>query len=261
MKKLTIMLIALLTLAATSATVMTSVPQAEAQGPTLKIGKVYNLNQTGTTFMVNVTIDGVEDLGGWSISLKWDPNITTVSTGDRKGIMKRTRTGTVYYNIYEGGLMANASATNFLLNAVDNTNGTMKSLADFFKQTGAGTQGSGLLATINFTLKNVGTTIINVTQSIVQDRSGATVDHTPLNGLITDRPPPPPPPIWTESWFQTAVILFFVVIVLPAAVIVRLRGPAKITEKDLERIRGYRDEIEGKPLSEDEKETPAKDSA
>jgi hypothetical protein len=261
MKKLTIMLIALLALAATDATVMTSVPQTEAQGPTLKISKVYNLNQTGTTFMVNVTIDDVVDLGGWSISLKWDPNITGVSTGDRKGIMKRTRTGIVYYNIYEGGLMANASGTNFLLNAVDNTNGTMTSLADFFKQVGGGTQGSGVLATINFTLKNVGTTIINVTQSIVQDRSGATVDHTTLNGLITDQPPPPPPPIWTELWFQTAVILFFVVIVLPAVVIVRLRGPAKITEKDLERIRGYRDEIEGKPLSEDEKETPAKDSA
>jgi len=255
LKKLAMVLITLLVFSAANVAVMVRIPEAEAQGPTLQIRKVYGLNQTGTTFLVNITIGDVAELGGWTVNLKWDPNMTTVSTGDSHGLPKRGRTGLTYYNIYEGGFMKNASSTNFLVNAVNNTDGTITSLASFFTQVGNSVTGSGLLAIINFTLKNVGTTSINITNSVVVDRSGGGVEHTAVDGLITDQPPPPPPPFWTDPLFQTAVIVFFVVVVLPAVVIVRLRGKATLTEKDIKKIEEYEEEVKGEPLPEDSQET------
>jgi hypothetical protein len=154
--------------------------------------------------------------------------------------------------------MKNASSTNFLVNTVNNTDGTIASLASFFKEVGNSVTGSGTLALINFTLINVGTTVINVTRSTVQDRGGITVDHTVENGLITNQPPPPPPPIWTNPMFQTAVILFFLVIVLPTVVIVRLKGKATLTEKDMQEIKEYKEVTEGEPLTEESQETSPK---
>jgi len=258
LRKPAIALVALLVFASVNVTVMVNIPKAEAQGPTLQVSKAYGLNVTGTTLLVNITIDGVAELGGWSIDLKWDPNITQVSMGDRNGLSKKSRTGLIYYNIYEGGLMRNASSTNFLVNAVNNTGGTLTALASFFKEVGNSVAGSGTLALINFTLINVGTTTINVTQSTIQDRAGITVDHTTENGLITNQPPPPPPPFWTNPLFQTGVILFFVIVVLPTVVIVRLRGKAPLTEKDIKEIEEYKEETEGEPLTEESQETSTK---
>lgn len=251
MRKLAITLVALLVFASVNVTVMVNIPKAEAQGPTLRVSKVYNLNVTGTTFLVNVTIDGVAELGGWSIDLKWDPNITTISMGDKNGLSKRSRTGLIYYNIYEGDFTRDAGATSFLVNTVNNTGGSLTALAASFKETGFSVAGSGTLAIINFTLINVGTTVLNVTQSSVGDRGGITVSHATENGLITDQNPPPPPPFWTNPLFQDAVILFFVIVVLPTAVIVRLRGKATLTEKDVKKIKEYKEEIEGEPLPEE----------
>jgi hypothetical protein len=253
-----IVLVALLVFASVNVTVMVNIPKAGAQGTVLRVSKVYSLNETGTTFLVNVTIDDAAELGGWSIDLKWDPNITKISMGDKNGLSKKSRTGLIYYNIYEGAFMRNSSGTTFLVNAVNNTGGTLTSLASFFQEVGHSVHGSGTLALINFTLINVGTTIINVTQSSVQDRGGIAVDYTTENGLITDQPPPPPPPFWTNPLFQTAVILFFVVIVLPTVVIVRLRGKAPLTEKEMKKIEEYKEVTEGIPLTEDSQETSTK---
>jgi hypothetical protein len=248
LRKLAVALIALLVFASVNATIMVNIPKAEAQGTNLQVSKVYSLNETGTTFLVNVTIENVAELGTWTIDLKWDPNITKISTGDKNGLSKRSRTGLIYYNIYEGGFMRNQSTTSFTVNAVDNTNGTLTVLSSTFKEVGNSVAGSGTLALINFTLQNVGTTAINITQSTLQDRSGIGVDHTTENGLITNQPPPPPPPFWTNPLLKNAVIVFFAVVVLPTVVIVRLRSKATLTEKDLEKIKEYKEETEGEPL-------------
>jgi hypothetical protein len=251
LRKPAIALIALLVFASVNATMMANIPKAEAQRATLRVSKSYGLNETGTTFLVNITIDNVAELGSWTIDLKWDPNITKLSTGDKSGLSKKARTGLTYYNIYEGGFMRNQSTTSFTVNAVNNTNGTLTVLASAFKEVGNSVAGSGTLALINFTLMNVGTTTINITRSTLSDRGGVGVEHTTENGLITNQPPPPPPAFWTNPIFRTAVILFFIVVVLPTVVIIRLRGKATLTEKDMEKIREYKEEIEGEPLPEE----------
>jgi len=213
LRKLALALITLLLFAAANATVMVSIPEAEAQVPTLEISKVYSLDQTGTTFLVNVTINDVTDLGGWLISLKWDPNVTVVSIGDENGLGKVEPSGLIYYDIYEGDFMRNANSTDFYVNAVDNTNGTITSLACFFKEACSSVSGSGFLATINFTLTNVGTTAINVTESILVRQCGGVISHTTVNGLVTDQPLPIP----EFSSFLT-VPLFMIATLLAVAI-------------------------------------------
>lgn len=227
-----------------------SIPEAKAANPTIAVGKVYELNQTGTTFRVNITAADITEMGGWILSLKWDPNMTKVTTGDPAGLLKRT----VRYNIYEGNFMRAAGGTNFLMNAINTTNGTITSLACLFKVTSVSVKGSGLLAWINFTLLHVGTSTINITASKLQDRSGKELTHDAVNGLITDQPQPPPPPIWMESWFLTTVLAVAIVVTVPTVTIVRLAGKPVPTEAELKKIREFTEkEAEGKPFTENSK--------
>lgn len=220
--------------------------EVKAQGTTLAVSKIYNVNQTGT-LLVNITVSEVSQMYGWVISLQWDPTIIQVSTGDKNGLLKNR----VYYNVYEGDFMKNVSATIFSVNKVNNESGNITNLSCFFKVTGTTVSGSGLLATINFTLLKVGTTAINITYSSLIDRNGGGIDHTAISGLITNQPEPPPPPIWTQFWFQATVVTVIVVVVIPVLVIKQLSGRTSLTAEDIEKIMGYEENVEGEPLKED----------
>jgi hypothetical protein len=220
--------------------------EAKAQGTTLAVSRIYNLNETGT-FLANITISEVSQMYAWVISLAWDPTIIQVSTGDKNGLLKSR----VYYNIYQGDFMRKVSETSFTVNRVDNTTGNITNLACYFKVTGQTVSGSGILATINFTLLKVGTTSINITYSSVMDRNGEPIAHTTISGLVTDQPEPPPPPIWTQFWFQATLITVIVVVVIPTLVIKRLSGRTTLTAEDIEKIMGYEENVEGEPLQED----------
>ncbi|MEM3627869.1 MAG: hypothetical protein QXJ11_06250 [Candidatus Bathyarchaeia archaeon] len=220
--------------------------EAKAQGTTLAVSKIYNVNQTGT-LLVNITVSEVSGMFGWIISLQWDPSVLQVNTGDKNGLLKSR----VYYNIYEGDFMKNVSATSFSVNRVDNATGNITNLSCFFKVTGTTVSGSGLLATINFTLLEVGTTAINVTYSSLINRDGKGIDHIVVSGLVTDQPEPPPPPIWTQFWFQATLVTVMVVVVIPALIIKRLSGKTSLTAEDIEKIMGYEENVEGEPLNED----------
>jgi hypothetical protein len=260
LRKLAIVSIGLLFLAVVNATTILSIPEAKAQGTTLAISQFYRLNQTGTTFMVNVTIKDVAQMGGWNIVLQWNPNITKVSTGDPAGVRKGNPRKPTYYNIYEGDFLKAASTTSFSVNTIDNTGGIIVNLACSFSNVGTYVSGSGTLAKINFTLVNVGTTVLNVTNSIVQDLAGRSIEHDTINGIVTDQPPPVPPPFWIQSWFLTTVAVVLVVTVLPTLLIIRLRSHVKLTPAQIEKIKEYEEEVEGQPLREDSKETSKKDS-
>lgn len=247
MKKPALIQIILIVIATVVTTTM-NIPETKAATPKIAISKVYNLNQTGITFLVNITVTDVTEMGGWVISLSWDPNITRITTGDPAGLYKRK----VRYNIHEGDFMLKSGGTNFLVNAIDNTNGTITSLACLFKVAGFGIKGSGLLASINFTLINVGTSAINITSSMLLDRSGRDTPHDAVDGLATDQSSPPEPPVWTKSWFQTLIVTVIIVVVIPTCIIVRLSSKPAQTEADLEKISEFtEEEVEGKPLPED----------
>jgi len=140
-------LIILLALA-TAAMATLNIPDVDAQAPTIALSKIYNMNQTGTTFLVNITITDATEMMGWLANLSWDPNMIRITTGDTEGLRKRG----VWYNIYQGDLMQNASSTSFLVNSINQSDGSLKQLACLFVTGGFTVSGSGRLVSINFTL-------------------------------------------------------------------------------------------------------------
>lgn len=249
---LTQIVLILITMMASAAV---GIPKAKADvTPTLAVEKVYDLNQTGTTFRVNITVSNVEQLHLWMVCLQWDPTMLNVTTGDTHGLyFKRTKT---YYNMYRGSFV-NSSATTFMINGINLTVGNITSLTGFFNSTKQTVKGSGVLAEINFTLLRVGTSTINITMSNLQDSDNKPFnDWVVVNGLVTDQPQPPPPPWWTDPWLQTMVLAVTVVVTVPSVTIFTLTRKPVPTEAQLKKIREFTEkEAEGKPLPKDSEKT------
>lgn len=212
---------------------LASVSQIQAASPKLTVTSVYNIKEPGVTFLVNITVTDVEDLFMWAVDLSWDPNIIKISTGDPHGLYR----GGIYYNIYEGPFLKSVRPTLFLANAIDNTRGNITSLSASYQSPGTAASGSGVLATINFTSINVGTTTIQMTrQGLLIDHAGKDIPHEDVNGLVTEKEPPPPPPVWTELWFQlTAGIIVAVIVVgyIGVKVIIPARERAAAKEEEI----------------------------
>lgn len=193
-------------------------------GPTVKVTSVYNVEEPGATFLVNITVKDVSDVLMWVIDLKWDPTIIEITTGDSKGLRKRG----VVYNIYEGPFLKSIRTTVFLANGIDNLEGSITSLSAGYLTAGSTASGSGVLATINFTCVTVGTTTIEITgpstgsswRSMLINHDGKEMSHEDVNGVFTENPPPQTP-IWTQLWFQTTLLTAAVVVVATAYVAIR----------------------------------------
>jgi len=175
--------------------------------PTVSITRLYNLNlQSGQTIMINVTVSDISGLTSCRVNLAWDPKVLKVTTGDPNG-WKDPITG-IKYSVYEGSFLKEFSnSTIFLINKVDNAAGNITAIFNAITSQGITASGSGVLATINFTYINPGTTTIRVIgpkegHSSLQSSTGEQIQHQDINGLITNDAPPP---IWTEFWFQATL--------------------------------------------------------
>jgi hypothetical protein len=188
-------------------------PRAHAATPTLAITDVYDLNETGKTFLANLTISDINDLELWNINITFDPGhiqITTIKGVTSKGLEFPRRSG-IKYVILEGDFLKSAAATTGLnINSggkIDNATGEVNSLWD--ASGGNTVTGSGILAMFNFTVLNITTSQIRITESLVQSKKDApyVAQHQVINATISNgsAPPPPPPPLWTQSWFQATI--------------------------------------------------------
>jgi len=54
--------------------------------------------------------------------------------------------------------------------------------------------GNGVLAEINFTILNVGTTVLAFGDTLLADDAGGSIVHDDVNGFFSNSPAPPPPP-------------------------------------------------------------------
>ncbi len=171
------------------------VPIVSAQTTTVSISRIYNMTEPGTTFLVYINVSDVTDLNKWRINLTWDPAIIKIGEGDPNGIVPLCNT--TKYNVYEGGFLKTASAnTYFGIYSVNNDNGWVQNLWGSLVATSA--NGSGVLAIINFTLLQPGTTKIEITgtssafpgKSRLQDKNGVEIPHEDIDGLVSDKPPP-----------------------------------------------------------------------
>jgi hypothetical protein len=197
--------------------------------PTVMVTRIYNVKEPGGTFLVNITVEDTSDVFMWVIDLKWDSNIIEISTGDPNGLKKRG----VYYNIYEGPFLKSLRTTIFLANAINSTGGSITALsAGYMSTTGATASGSGVLATINFTCINVGTTAIEITgpskasswRSMLIASTGKEMSHKDVDGVFSENPPPVMP-FWTQLWFQTTLVTVGLIVVATAYITFR-RKPA-----------------------------------
>jgi hypothetical protein len=211
-------------------------PSAE---PTLAISRIYNVQlQPGETIEVNVTISDVSNLASVRVDLAWDPYVLKVTTGDPHGWTHPITE--VNYSIFEGSFLRSFSnVTKFLVNDVNNNDGTIEAIFVGILEQGKTASGSGVLATINFTCVNPGITTIEVIgpregHASIQSGDGMQIPHKEIYGLVTDMGPPP---IWTESGFQVSFITVeIIVITVASAVIYVKRRPKRIHKETEEEI-------------------------
>jgi hypothetical protein len=189
-------------------------------GPTVSISRLYNLNlQPGQTILVNITATEVSDMTSLRINLAWDPAVLQVSTGDPNG-WRNPVTG-VKYNLFEGTFLKSfTNSTILLVNDVDNTGGKITAIFVAINAQGISASGSGVVATINFTCINSGTTSIRITgpregHSSLQKSTGDQIPHEDVDGLITDEGSPG---VWTEFWFQATMGFAFIEVVIFALI-------------------------------------------
>lgn len=157
--------------------------------PKVAVSRVYNVTESDT-LEVNITVYDVSDLDRWAVNLRWNPDILQITTGDPHGLEKR---GT-HYNIYEGPFLKDVRGTIMLVNDINNNQGTITFLTAGYLESGETPSGTGVLATINFTVIDTGSSAIEITgpsvkypgQSILQDSEGEEIAHEDIDGLVTD---------------------------------------------------------------------------
>lgn len=193
-------------------------------GPTVSITRLYNLNlQPGQTIKVNITVSDASDVTACRINLAWDPNVLKVTMGEGwKDPLTRNR-----YGVYEGPFLKSFSnQTLFLINQVNNDAGNITAIYSLITSPDTTARGSGVIATINFTCVNPGTTTIRITgptqgHSYLQSSAGEQIPHRDIDGLVTADGPPP---IWMELWFQATVgVIMFETIVLALVILLVVR--------------------------------------
>jgi len=195
------------------------------QLPSLSIDKVYNINQTGQTILVNVTINNIPACAGFFLNLTWNPNIIRLTTGGANFTIPAE--GGPPVGLFDGPFLKSAGPTTFVVNSADNEKGETI-VGEVFPGEAQSASGTGVILIINFTILQVGTTTIEMkpplpattNQSVVIDPQNKLVDHTENNGLITAKGPPP---MWASTDFQYPLISGEVVILAAATGIVYLR--------------------------------------
>lgn len=215
MKKAKACILLLIIFSASPIVNVMQIQRAHAEATTLSVTSVYNLTQQNSTFLVNITVSDVKNLNLWIINLTFNPEYIQITTGNPKGIQYPRKTGP-FYNIFEGNFIKNATSTMFFISQaqggkISNETGELFGLVCSASTGGA--SGSGILATINFTLLKVGKCQINIKNSVLQSSTGSPIEHSVVNGVISDEPPPVPP-IWMQAWFHQTLIGMCVVAVV-----------------------------------------------
>ena len=185
----------------------------------LSVDRVYNVNEVGSTVLVNFTLSKVSSCSGWQIDLTWDPYYLNVTQGQPPYV------GGPPVEVREGPFFKTVNASKILVfNEMDFEKGVLV-VADFFAPgSGKFVNGTGVILTINFTVVRLGTSTIElnppsagVTQSVVADQGNKILDHLEVNGLVTNDGPPPQ---WASTDFATTLIYGEVGVLGVASVII-----------------------------------------
>lgn len=139
----------------------------------------------GQSFSLDINISGVSDLYGFQVDLQFSPSLFAVNS------------------VSQGTLLPSAGTTLYFFGGdIDNTAGTVSSIADSLTGPIAGVNGDGLLATISFTALASGNSnsIIQTANAIFLDSLGNDIvidifnnaDVTVMPAVVT----PIPAAVW-----------------------------------------------------------------
>jgi hypothetical protein len=190
----------------------------------LGIDSVYNVTEVGQTVLLNATLSNVPACGEWVLALAWNPYIAQITTGVPNGTVPAA--GGPPAAIFEGPFMKDVAPTHFIINYLDNENGTAV-FGCLFVTYGTQASGSGLIFTMNFTIIHAGITTVEIqppftteNQSLVLTGQNHYVGHAEVNGLITDQGPPP---TWTNAGFQETIIASEILVLAASSSVVYWR--------------------------------------
>jgi parallel beta-helix repeat protein len=135
--------------------------------------------RVGSTIAVDLVVDNVTDLGGWFVSIRWNPKIVKLTTGDPNG----TERYSIYLNVYEGPFLKDHGATWFGINTLDQASGKLE-FGEIFKLPGVGVTGNGVVASMNFTILDFGFTTLQISTSVLGDKENRMIIHDAQNSSV-----------------------------------------------------------------------------
>ena len=126
--------------------------------------------QVGSTISVNLTVNNVQNLFGWSLNLTWNPLVLNLT------------------QMQEGPFLSNAGQTLFTwspsLSQIQRSQGYIQTVADALLVSSSAS-GNGVLVTISFKVLNTGTSQISIEGTILSSPSQNGVVK-PITTTITD---------------------------------------------------------------------------
>jgi hypothetical protein len=156
-------------------TVALYAPSVDAT-PLLSISPGSQTVNVGDNVSLNLDISGVFDLYTFQFDVAFDPTILQASA------------------IVEGAFLPSGGPTLYIPGLIDNTLGTIAFTGDTLTGAVPGVSGSGTLATFDFSAAAAGSGPITISNVLLLDSVGNTLNFTTANGAVNVQPVPTPEP-------------------------------------------------------------------
>jgi hypothetical protein len=147
-----------------------TVVRAMAVTPVISAYPLLSSRLVGEDFTVTIRIAGVTRLYGWSVDLRWDPEILSLT------------------EVTEGPFMKDFGPETFLATMINNTFGYLRADSSFSHPVPpSGANGEGALAYVTFVAKSTGQTALRFAETDIITAEGAEIWHQTRDGYFDNR--------------------------------------------------------------------------
>jgi len=126
---------------------------------------------SGETFTVDVSIEDVTDLFGWEFDLNFNPNVLEA------------------LSVTEGPFLKQGGNTMCFGGTINNDVGIINNYACVLFGPHTGVSGSGTLASVNFRVKDLGYSVLDLSDTKLQDSDAKSISHVVEDGYFCNNPP------------------------------------------------------------------------
>jgi len=150
-------------------------PKVDAAPTTMIVDPQNSTAYLNATFNINITVTGVTNMVGWQVTELYYLNSILNCTGAAEGPFLTSLGST--FPIFD------------ILNNFNSTHGRVRA-ASVLLGSGVSANGTGVVATLNFTAIATGTTDVTLGQTILKDSQNLDIPHTTISGNATVTIPP-----------------------------------------------------------------------